>query len=180
MLRPFPLPIHTTIALPIIANTPIPNCPNLFSSPCLPCSNAFPIAPVIPVKILVAIIIEIPLPLPRSVINSPSHIKKIVPATTLNTAEIKKEVDISHKVEDELEVEAVEAAPNVAKISGVGTAMRTQPGVAKTMFETLASKGVNMHVISTSEIKISVLIDSEYTELAVRSLHTAYGLDDDS
>jgi aspartate kinase len=59
-------------------------------------------------------------------------------------------------------------------------AMRTQPGVAKTMFETLAAKGVNLHVISTSEIKISVLIDAEYTELAVRSLHTAYGLDDEA
>ncbi|MDA9013784.1 ACT domain-containing protein, partial [Alphaproteobacteria bacterium] len=45
---------------------------------------------------------------------------------------------------------------------------------------TLATKGVNLHVISTSEIKISVLIDAEYTELAVRSLHTAYGLDDES
>ena len=57
--------------------------------------------------------------------------------------------------------------------------MRTQPGIAKTMFETLASKGVNLHVISTSEIKISVLIDSEYSELAVRSLYAAFGLDDE-
>ena len=67
---------------------------------------------------------------------------------------------------------------NVSKISVVGTAMRSQPGVAKTMFETLAAKGVNIQVISTSEIKISVLIEAEYTELAVRSLHTAFGLDD--
>jgi aspartate kinase len=58
-------------------------------------------------------------------------------------------------------------------------AMRSQPGVAKTMFETLAEKGINLQVISTSEIKISVLISSEYTELAVRSLHTAFGLDED-
>ena len=92
--------------------------------------------------------------------------------------DLKKAVDIIGEIEGELEFETVDASPNVAKISVVGTAMRTQPGVAKTMFETLASKGVNMHVISTSEIKISVLIDSEYTELAVRSLHTAYGLDD--
>ena len=69
------------------------------------------------------------------------------------------------------------AAENVTKISVVGMAMRSQPGVAKTMFETLAERGINIEVISTSEIKISVLIASEYTELAVRSLHTAFGLD---
>ena len=94
--------------------------------------------------------------------------------------DLQKAVDIINKIKVKLEFESVDASPNVAKISVVGTAMRTQPGVAKTMFETLASKGVNMQVISTSEIKISVLIDTEYTELAVRSLHTAYGLDDDS
>ena len=65
----------------------------------------------------------------------------------------------------------------VTKISVVGTAMRSQPGVARAMFETLAERGINIEVISTSEIKISVLIASEYTELAVRSLHTAFGLD---
>jgi len=89
-----------------------------------------------------------------------------------------KAVDIIEKSQDSLEFETVVADPNVSKISVVGTAMRSQPGVAKTMFETLASKGVNLQVISTSEIKISVLIDVEYTELAVRSLHTAFGLDD--
>ena len=94
--------------------------------------------------------------------------------------DLQKAVDIINKIKVKLEFESVDASPNVAKISVVGTAMRTQPGVAKTMFETLASKGVNMQVISTSEIKISVLIDTEYTELAVRSLHTAYGLDDES
>jgi aspartate kinase len=76
-----------------------------------------------------------------------------------------------------LEFETVDADSNVSKVSVVGTAMRSQAGVAKTMFETLAAKGVNIQVISTSEIKISVLIDAEYTELAVRSLHTAFGLD---
>ena len=55
--------------------------------------------------------------------------------------------------------------------------MRSQPGVARTMFETLAERGINIEVISTSEIKISVLIAAEYTELAVRSLHAAFGLD---
>ena len=92
--------------------------------------------------------------------------------------DIEKAVDLIKKSQDTLEFETIVADPNVSKISVVGTAMRSQPGVAKTMFETLAAKGVNIQVISTSEIKISVLIDSEYTELAVRSLHTAFGLDD--
>lgn len=66
---------------------------------------------------------------------------------------------------------------NVVKISVIGVGMRTHAGVAATMFKTLADKGINIQVISTSEIKISVLIEAEYTELAVRALHTAYGLD---
>ena len=66
---------------------------------------------------------------------------------------------------------------NVVKISVVGNAMRTQSGIAKTMFETLANNNINIHVISTSEIKISVLISSDYYELAMRSLHSAFGLD---
>ena len=67
--------------------------------------------------------------------------------------------------------------PDVAKISVVGVGMRSHAGVARIMFGTLADKGINIQVISTSEIKVSVLIAAEYTELAVRALHTAYGLD---
>ena len=66
---------------------------------------------------------------------------------------------------------------NVAKVSVIGVGMRSHTGVAQTMFKALAEKGVNIQVISTSEIKISVLIDAAYTELAVRALHAAYGLD---
>jgi aspartate kinase len=66
---------------------------------------------------------------------------------------------------------------NVAKISIVGVGMRSHAGVAATMFRALAEKGINIQVISTSEIKTSVLIGEEYTELALRSLHSAYGLD---
>ena len=69
---------------------------------------------------------------------------------------------------------------DVTKISVIGVGMRSHVGVAQTMFRTLAERGINIHVISTSEIKVSVLIDSEYTELAVRALHTAYGLDSDA
>lgn len=78
---------------------------------------------------------------------------------------------------DDIEFNNVITDENVVKISVVGVGMRSHAGVAATMFKTLADKGINIQVISTSEIKISVLIDAEYTELAVRALHTAYGLD---
>ena len=71
----------------------------------------------------------------------------------------------------------ITADPDVAKISVVGVGMRSHAGVAGTMFRALSDKGINIQVISTSEIKVSVLIGAEYTELAVRALHTAYGLD---
>jgi aspartate kinase len=66
---------------------------------------------------------------------------------------------------------------DVTKVSVIGVGMRSHVGVARAMFSALAAKGINIEAISTSEIKISVLIDSQYTELAVRALHTAYGLD---
>jgi aspartate kinase len=68
--------------------------------------------------------------------------------------------------------------PNVVKISVIGVGMRSHVGVAQQMFQTLADKGINIQVISTSEIKVSVLIAADYTELALRALHTAYGLDE--
>jgi aspartate kinase len=68
-------------------------------------------------------------------------------------------------------------SPNVAKISVVGVGMRSHAGVATTMFEVLAREGINVRMVSTSEIKISVLIDEKYLELGVRSLHEAFGLD---
>ncbi len=68
---------------------------------------------------------------------------------------------------------------NVVKISVIGVGMRSHAGVAQTMFRTLSEKGINIQVISTSEIKISVLVAGEYTELALRALHSAYGLDAD-
>ena len=67
----------------------------------------------------------------------------------------------------------------VSKVSVVGSGMRTKPGVAKTMFKTLAENNINIQVISTSEIKISVLVSSDYTELAIRTLHDAFGLGKD-
>jgi aspartate kinase len=64
-----------------------------------------------------------------------------------------------------------------AKVSVVGVGMRSHAGVASSMFKALADKGINIQLITTSEIKTSVLIDEEYAELAVRALHTYYGLD---
>jgi aspartate kinase len=69
------------------------------------------------------------------------------------------------------------ADSNVVKVSVIGVGMRSHAGIAQRMFKALAEKGINIQVISTSEIKISVLVAEEYTELAVRALHTAYGLD---
>jgi len=66
---------------------------------------------------------------------------------------------------------------NVVKVSVIGVGMRSHAGIAKTMFSALSEKGINIQVISTSEIKVSVLISEEYTELALRALHEAYGLD---
>ena len=77
----------------------------------------------------------------------------------------------------ELRFEALKPDSAVVKVSVIGVGMRSHAGIAQRMFSTLAEKGINIQVISTSEIKISVLIAEEYTELAVRSLHTAYGLD---
>ena len=80
-------------------------------------------------------------------------------------------------IKEELSFERLDHDDNIAKVSVIGTAMRTQPGIAKCMFEVFSNKQINMQVISTSEIKISVLIQADYTELAVRSLHDAFGLD---
>jgi aspartate kinase len=80
-------------------------------------------------------------------------------------------------IKDEVKYESVLIDSEVAKISVIGVGMISHSGVAHTMFETLAKKGINILLISTSEIKISVLIQKEYGELAVRILHDAYGLD---
>ncbi len=78
---------------------------------------------------------------------------------------------------DELGFERLIAESGVVKISVIGVGMRSHAGVAQRMFTALAEKGINIQVISTSEIKVSVLIDEAYTELALRTLHTAYDLD---
>jgi len=79
-------------------------------------------------------------------------------------------------VKEDIGFEAIRSDSNVTKVSIVGIGMRSHTGVAQTMFEALAERGINVEVIATSEIKISVLINAEYTELAVRALHNAFEL----
>ncbi|MDB5429889.1 MAG: aspartate kinase [Caulobacter sp.] len=96
---------------------------------------------------------------------------------TVGKRDAARAVKIVEDAQAEIGFESVAVNEDVAKVSVIGVGMRSHAGVAKTMFTALAEKGVNIQVISTSEIKISVLIDAAYTELAVRALHAAYGLD---
>lgn len=96
---------------------------------------------------------------------------------TVAKADLDRTVQVLESRKAELDYKAITPDPNVVKVSVIGVGMRSHAGVAQTMFKTLADRGINIQVISTSEIKISVLINEEYTELALRALHTAYGLD---
>ncbi len=96
---------------------------------------------------------------------------------TVPQAELARAEDVIRKAQAEIGAKEVKTDTNVVKVSIIGIGMRSHAGVAKTMFQTLAAKGINILAITTSEIKVSVLIEAEYTELAVRALHTAYGLD---
>ncbi|MCP5411014.1 MAG: aspartate kinase [Alphaproteobacteria bacterium] len=96
---------------------------------------------------------------------------------TVPRSELSKALAALESRADAIGAGAVTHDAGVAKVSIIGIGMRTHAGVAQTMFSTLSEKGINIQVISTSEIKVSVLIAEEYVELAVRALHTAYGLD---
>ena len=96
---------------------------------------------------------------------------------TVTKADLDRTVQVLESRKADLDYKAITPDPNVVKVSVIGVGMRSHAGVAQTMFKTLADRGINIQVISTSEIKISVLINEEYTELALRALHTAYGLD---
>jgi aspartate kinase len=96
---------------------------------------------------------------------------------TVGKRDAARTVEIVEAAKAEIGFSSVAVNEDVSKVSVIGVGMRSHAGVAKTMFTALAEKGVNIQVISTSEIKISVLIDAAYTELAVRALHAAYGLD---
>ncbi len=96
---------------------------------------------------------------------------------TVPAAELARALDTLDKASGDIGYGKVIHDTRVAKISVVGVGMRSHAGVASTMFTTLGERGINIQAITTSEIKVSVLIEEDYTELAVRVLHTAYGLD---
>lgn len=93
---------------------------------------------------------------------------------TVSKADHKKAVAIVEKAVPAVHAQGIKVDTNIAKISAVGVGMRTHAGVAAKMFEVLAREGINIQMISTSEIKISVVVDAKYTELAVRVLHDAF------
>ncbi len=96
---------------------------------------------------------------------------------TVTKADLEPAMKVLEGKKSELCYDALLPDPDVVKVSVIGVGMRSHAGVAQVMFGTLAEKGINIQVISTSEIKVSVLIAEEYTELALRALHSAYDLD---
>jgi aspartate kinase len=123
-------------------------------------------------------------PLAEANINVDMIIQNIAHATgstdvtfTVPGAELARAIDTLEKAKGTIGYAELMHDTKVAKVSVVGVGMRSHAGVASTMFKALAQRGINVQAISTSEIKVSVLIDEDETELAVRVLHTAYGLD---
>ena len=96
---------------------------------------------------------------------------------TVPEGDHQRAIDAIKRSRDAIGYARLDHDANVVKVSVIGVGMRSHAGVAQRMFRTLAEKGINIQVISTSEIKVSVLIAEEYTELALRALHSAYGLD---
>lgn len=96
---------------------------------------------------------------------------------TVTKTDLDRAVQVLTDAKETLGYQELISDANVVKVSVIGVGMRSHAGVAQTMFQALSAKGINIQVISTSEIKVSVLIAEEYTELAIRALHTAYGMD---
>jgi aspartate kinase len=96
---------------------------------------------------------------------------------TVGKTDYKAAMEISKRTAKEINAEEVLGDENIAKISVIGVGMRSHYGVAAKMFAALAAENINILMISTSEIRISCIIEEKYTELAVRCLHTAFGLD---
>jgi aspartate kinase len=96
---------------------------------------------------------------------------------TVGAAELNKALDVLKNLKDEIGYADLRGSTDIVKVSVIGVGMRSHAGVAAQMFKALAEKGINIEAISTSEIKISILIDAAYAELAVRTLHSLYGLD---
>jgi aspartate kinase len=96
---------------------------------------------------------------------------------TVPSGDLDKALAVLNREREQIGFDVVQHDQGMAKISVIGIGMRSHAGVAATAFKALAAKGVNIRAITTSEIKISILIDGAYTELAVRTLHSVYGLD---
>ncbi|HKM27816.1 MAG TPA: aspartate kinase [Thiopseudomonas sp.] len=96
---------------------------------------------------------------------------------TVNNSDYDKAIEVLRATANEIGAAQVSGTTSIAKVSIVGVGMRSHPGVASSMFEALAKENINIQMISTSEIRVSVVIDEKYVELAVRALHTAFGLD---
>jgi aspartate kinase len=96
---------------------------------------------------------------------------------TVNRADYHKTLKLLEPVVKHIKARGVEGGDKIAKVSVVGVGMRSHAGIASSAFRTLAEEGINIEMISTSEIKISIVINEKYTELAVRALHKAFGLD---
>jgi len=96
---------------------------------------------------------------------------------TLPDGDVDKAMTVLRQAKEEIGFEIIQSEKNLVKVSVVGIGMRSHAGVAATAFKALADKGINIRAITTSEIKFSILIDADYTELAVRTLHQEYGLD---
>lgn len=112
------------------------------------------------------------------IVQAPSRTEGAVNMTfTVPEREADRAMALMSAAQEQIGFEKVEVKKDVSKVSVIGVGMRSHVGVARIMFDALSKKGINIENIATSEIKISVLIDSSYTELAVRALHTAYGLD---
>lgn len=96
---------------------------------------------------------------------------------TVPDSDVEKAVNLLEAHRNDIGFEAIQSEKSLVKVSVVGIGMRSHAGVAATAFQALSEKGINIRAITTSEIKISILIDPDYAELAVRTLHSSYGLD---
>jgi aspartate kinase len=112
------------------------------------------------------------------IVQNVSHDGRYTDMTfTVPAADLDRTIQVIEKAKDQIAYSDLRGATDIVKVSVIGVGMRSHAGVAAQMFQALAEKGINIEAISTSEIKISVLIDAAYAELAVRTLHTLYGLD---
>jgi aspartate kinase len=96
---------------------------------------------------------------------------------TVSRSDYDQALEILKRVARDMNARAVEGDSKIAKLSVVGVGMRSHAGIASRMFKALAAENINIRMISTSEIKISVVVDEKYIELGARTLHTAFGLD---